>query len=474
MNPRLHKSGLRQAQRASILIIVLWMAFGLVSLALYFAHSMTFELRAADNRTASVVAEAAIAGAALYVSNVLANVEFPGQHPDPLAYEIEAVPLGDAYFWLIGRDTNTWGIGNARLTFALTDECAKLNLNSATAEMLEFLPGMTPELAAAIVDWRDSDSDVTVNGAEDETYQRLNPAYRCKNAAFDSLDELRLVRGMYPEILYGEDANLNGVLDPNENDGDLSPPLDNRDGHLDPGILEYLTVWSGESTSSRTNLNDAQQLASVLEAALGVDRANQVLLGLSGGQGGQGGGGRPGGGSTNLNLGSLLEFHVRSGLTAEEFMLVETTLTATTNAFTPGLVNVNTASEAVLACLPGIGTERAGTLVAARQANSASAGSLAWVKDVLGEEQAIEAGPYLTAQTYQFTADIAAVGHYGRGYRRVKFVFDTTEDAPRMVYRQDLTHLGWALGSDTLEDLQEIRGSRLAIAGAPRSLRRPR
>jgi DNA uptake protein ComE-like DNA-binding protein len=281
---------------------------------------------------------------------------------------------------------------------------------------------------------------------------------------------------MYPEILYGEDANLNGVLDPNENDGDASPPLDNRDGHLDPGILEYLTVWSGESTSSRTNLNDAQQLAIVLEDALGVDRANQVLLSLApgGGQGGQGGGGRPGGGSTNLNLGSLLEFHVRSGLTAEEFMLVETNLTATTNAFTPGLVNVNTASESVLACIPGIGTEKAPMIVAARQANSASVGSLAWVKDVLGDESAIEAGPYLTARTYQFTADIAAVGHYGRGYRRIKLVFDTTEDPLHIVYRQDLTHLGWALGAETLQNLQEIQGSRLANAGAPKSLRRSR
>jgi hypothetical protein len=33
-----------------VLIIVLWIAFGLVSLALYFANSMNFELRASDNR----------------------------------------------------------------------------------------------------------------------------------------------------------------------------------------------------------------------------------------------------------------------------------------------------------------------------------------------------------------------------------------------------------------------------------------
>ena len=60
----------------------------------------------------------------------------------------------------------------------------------------------------------------------------------------------------------------------------------------------------------------------------------------------------------------------------------------------------------------------------------------------------------LIGRTYNISADIAAVGHYGRGYRRVKFVFDTTEGAPMIRYRQDLTHLGWALGKYTRQQLQ--------------------
>ena len=40
----------RAARRGSTLVIVLWIAFGLVSITLYFAHSMIFELRASDNR----------------------------------------------------------------------------------------------------------------------------------------------------------------------------------------------------------------------------------------------------------------------------------------------------------------------------------------------------------------------------------------------------------------------------------------
>ena len=53
---------------------------------------------------------------------------------------------------------------------------------------------------------------------------------------------------MNMDILYGEDANLNGMLDPNENDGMTLPPYDNQDGILDPGVFEYVTTWSHEAT----------------------------------------------------------------------------------------------------------------------------------------------------------------------------------------------------------------------------------
>src|SRR5271157_1069810 len=38
------------SSRASVLIIVLWVAFGLVAITLYFANAMSMELKAADNR----------------------------------------------------------------------------------------------------------------------------------------------------------------------------------------------------------------------------------------------------------------------------------------------------------------------------------------------------------------------------------------------------------------------------------------
>src|ERR1039457_2151391 len=60
-----------QNQKGSVLIIVLWVSLGLVSIALYFANSMTYELRASDNRVSGLAADQAIEGAARYVGFVL-------------------------------------------------------------------------------------------------------------------------------------------------------------------------------------------------------------------------------------------------------------------------------------------------------------------------------------------------------------------------------------------------------------------
>src|SRR5215475_14386968 len=57
----------------SAFIIVLWIAFGLVSLALYFGNSMVMELRAADNRVSGLGAEQAIEGGVRYVNGILGN-----------------------------------------------------------------------------------------------------------------------------------------------------------------------------------------------------------------------------------------------------------------------------------------------------------------------------------------------------------------------------------------------------------------
>jgi hypothetical protein len=113
------------------LIIVLWVSFGLCSIALYFAHSMSMELKAADNNVAGVEADQAIEGAALYVSNVIATLGISNNMPSPAHFRADAVKVGNATFWLIGRDTNDLesSAQGDHPVWGLVDEASKVNLN---------------------------------------------------------------------------------------------------------------------------------------------------------------------------------------------------------------------------------------------------------------------------------------------------------------------------------------------------------
>lgn len=434
----------RRSTRGSVLIIVLWVAFGLVAVTLYFGNAMRLQLHASENQIASMQASLAIDGAARYLTNVFATYADPGAPPDATLYETEAFEVGDATVWFLGRDTNLWQQTPTRPFFGLIDESSKLNLNGATQEMLEQLPFMTSEFAAAIVDWRDEDSDPSANGAEDEYYGRLPTPYRTKNAPFESAEELRLVSGATLALLFGEDTNLNGILDPNEDDGDASYPADNQDGRLDPGILEYVTAASRDPTTTAggTNRVDVSTsnnpaITTFLQERFGQPRATQLINQL--------------GNQTTVR--SVLEFGLRTGMTAEELAQVEGDLTVTNSNPSAGRINVNTASATVLACVPGVGTDNAQNLVSARASASNPGTSLYWIVDTLGRDNAIEAAPFLTTQGYQYTADVVAVGRLNRGYQRVRFLIDTSGDTPRIAARRNLTHLGWALGRDIRREL---------------------
>ena len=139
------------------------------------------------------------------------------------------MPVGDAHFWLIGRDPA--GPESTEPYFGLVDEGSKLNLNTANTNMLSYLPNMTMDFAQAIVDWRGTNGTVSLD------YASLG--YLPKNAPFETVDELRLVYGATVDLLAGDDLNRNGVLDANETNS-------NGNGELNPGLFEYVTVYTRE------------------------------------------------------------------------------------------------------------------------------------------------------------------------------------------------------------------------------------
>lgn len=58
-------------------------------------------------------------------------------------------------------------------------------------------------IADAVADWQDTDDLLHAEGAEQDYYGGLNPAYACKNAPVENLDELLLVRGVTRELYFG-------------------------------------------------------------------------------------------------------------------------------------------------------------------------------------------------------------------------------------------------------------------------------
>ena len=441
----------RNSQNGSVLIIVLWIAIGLVSIALYFANSMTYELRASDNRVSGLMADQTIEGAARYVGTALANFATNGAVPDNTQFHCEAVAVGDSKFWLLGRDPNA---GNSTEPyFGLMDEGGKLNLNNVSTNVFQYLPNMSADFADALLDWRGTNGIVSLN------YASLG--YAPKYAPFETVDELRLVYGATVDLLAGEDLNRNGVLDKSEKDL-------NSNGELDPGLFEYTTVYTREPNfhadgTTLTNVNTATQndFRSLFQNA-GTSSATSMAQSIY----------RyihpnPDNPRIVNNLNGILDFALRCknlNMSSDDFSKISSNVTTSTNAYFRGRVNVNTACADVLTALfTGRNVDEqtaagaAQTLITYRRQNPNNLNSIVWIIDALGNNSpvvtALARGDFVTTHSYQFTADIAAVGPFGRGYRRVKFIFDMSDGSPKVLYRQDLSRLGWALGEKARETL---------------------
>ena len=441
-----------QQVKGTVLIVTIWVVLVLAGLALVFARSMRVAAIVAANHVASLEAECIAAGATRYIIAQLtaSTEEQTAALMDSQSYE--AVQVGQSYFWVLRSNLED----DEEFDYGLTDEAGKINLNSASLEMLLRLPGMTTELAASIIDWRDEDSEISPGGAENEYYLLQPEPYNCKNSAFETVDEILLVKGASEVLLYGEDTNLNGILDDHENDADLSDPPDNRNGRLEPGFYDYVTVYSVEAnldsqSNQRININDPAargELESTLQEVVTEERSLEIM---------------------NLvpirpSFANVLDFYFMTGLKFEEFAKIADRLTTSDEETLPGLVNVNTASKEVLLCLPGLEEKDADAMLSYRDGNE-ELSSIAWVTKVLDREKAIAIGSYITVRSFQYSADIVCLSGNGRAYKRYKAVFDTQNGAPRIVYWKSLTHSGWPLDREIVATLRKGQPLTKAILG---------
>jgi general secretion pathway protein K len=164
----------------------------------------------------------------------------------------QTVTLEGKELWKPDGTAYTVDMGQGGCVVRVIDESGKISLNGLTdssgiiLKNLLINQGTSPENAAVIVDsildWKDADDLHRLNGAENDYYKALSKPYKARDADFETLEELILVRGMTSEILYGT--------------GKMK------------GIIAFLTTYG---KTNRININAAPK--EVLAALPGMDAA---------------------------------------------------------------------------------------------------------------------------------------------------------------------------------------------------------
>lgn len=201
-----------RSERGMALMVVLWILAFLGIIFTTFTFAMRTELAAAGNfreqAESYYIAEAGVYRAAAEIMNADRNVA-----PDSTFYDA----LGERWYTNPAAYQNV-ALGRGHYWAAVTDEESKIPLNGRPTPQYDAMlrrllsnSGVTDEklvstIVDSIQDWRDADNLHRLHGAEDDYYLSRPTPYRAKNGDFESIEELLLIKGMTPEILYGDIA----------------------------------------------------------------------------------------------------------------------------------------------------------------------------------------------------------------------------------------------------------------------------
>ena len=200
---------MRQAERGFALVAVMLVLGLLGIIAAEFAYSMRLEAEAMrawrDHMRAAHLAEAAVGQALRELAGDFQVVSLP--FDGVLTFYKQGPPTV-----ILPRMARTKvRLGAGEFSYRITDEQARLNVNTATQDQLDQLLQclgvdkiVRDQIVDSILDWIDTNDDHRLNGAEsDDYYLKLPTPYRARNARIESVDELLQIKGVTPAIFEG-------------------------------------------------------------------------------------------------------------------------------------------------------------------------------------------------------------------------------------------------------------------------------
>lgn len=515
------KTGTPRRRRAVVLVIVLVVVVVLSLAAYTFTDLMQAHRHAAilsgKQIQARMLVDSGVDAVKLYLmADEATRAEMGGHFNNPYYFQaakvipaLDAIDRGSFSVLAPILDENTFQAG---VRFGLEDESTRLNLNlllvadkaqsGAARTLLMALPNMTEDVADAILDWIDADDDPREYGAEADFYTGLTPPYTPRNGPPETVEELLLVRGVTPDLLFGFDVNRNGMQDANEIDGTMGGVLpmpaatsstttnSSTSSTLSRGWSTYLTLYSAERNmradgTPRISLNnsDLNQLQQDLNAVFEASWTNFILAyRLYGPFDGQGEAADPDNltldlsqqPQTNLNqvldlIGKKVQINQdgRQAVLTSPFennpvamavylpLLMEN-CAVNDSPTIPGRINMNQAPREILLGIPGISEEIVEEIMSRRSEQGSESNQnrehetwlLAESIVTLDEMRALT--PFITAGGDVFRAQIVGYFQGGGPSSRVEVIFDATESTPRVLFWRDISHLGRGYALETL------------------------
>lgn len=421
-----------------------------------------------------------------------------------------ADPLDTGLFSVIAPDwEDTMGTA---IRYGLENESAKLNVNSLLLadqyaenggrQLLMGLPGMTEDIADAIMDWLDADDEPREFGAEIEYYSGLAPAYATKNGPLETIEELLLVRGVTPELLFGADRNRNGIIDADETIPEAFAGLSADDPVAYRGWSAYLTLYSMELNvrpdgRAKININqdDLEALYNQLEEEFGHDVATFIVGYRQNGpyEGTEQSEPMPADAQIDFSRPSRVKFStvldligakVRMQFAGENeprvidpvfpndpallrtiLPLIMANLTATSSKVIPGRININLAPRSILYGIPTLDPSVAEMIIQARPKDPTLIDDEnyryeTWILAdglvTLDEMKALM--PFITCGGNVYRAQV--IGYFAGGGPscRVEAIVDATVRPARLLFWRDMSHLGRGFPLDVLGSSGQMAG----------------